>query len=63
MVNTPKYKIKKVEVFKMEMSKEVKEIMDRVNFTYHKSDNQTAHMFSEGHTKFDCKMTYRGVSY
>ena len=47
----------------MEMSKEVKEILDKVNFTYHRSNNQTAHMFSECHTKFDCKMTYGGVSY
>ena len=47
----------------MEMSKEVKEILGKVSFTYHRSSNQTAHMFSEGHTKFDCKMTYGGVSY
>lgn len=47
----------------MEMSKEVKEILDKVKFTYHRSENQMAHMFSEGHTKFDCKMTYKGKSY
>ena len=47
----------------MKMTKEVKEILGKVNFTYHRSNNQTAHMFSEGHTKFDCKMTYGGASY
>ena len=47
----------------MEMTKEVKEIMDNVKFTYRKSNNQTSHMFSEGHTKFNCKMTYNGKSY
>ena len=47
----------------MEMTKEVKEIMDNVKFTYRKSNNQTSHMFSEGHTKFNCKMTYKGKSY
>lgn len=47
----------------MEMSKEVKEIFDKVKFTYHRSSNQTSHMFSECHTKFDCKMAYGGESY
>ena len=47
----------------MEVTKEVKEIMDNVKFTYRKSNNQTSHMFSEGHTKFNCKMTYNGKSY
>ena len=47
----------------MEMTKEVKEIMDNVKFTYRKSNNQTSHMFSEGHIKFNCKMTYNGKSY
>ena len=47
----------------MKMTKEVKEILDNVKFTYRKSDNQTAHMFSKGHTKFNCKMTYKGKSY
>ena len=47
----------------MEMTKEVKEIMDNVKFTYRKSNNQTSHMFSEEHTKFNCKMTYNGKSY
>ena len=47
----------------MEMSKEVKEILDKVSFTYHRSSNQTAHMFSEGHTKFSCKISYNGKSF
>ena len=47
----------------MEMTKEVAEIIDKVKFTYHKSPNQTAHMFSEWHTKFVCKITYKGKSF
>ena len=47
----------------MKMTKEVKEILDKVRFTHYRSSNQTAHMFSEGHTKFNCKITYNGKSY
>ena len=47
----------------MEMTKEVKEIVDNIKFNYRESNNQTAHMFSEGHTKFDCRMTYNGKSF
>ena len=47
----------------MKITKEVKDILDKVRFNYHRSSNQTAHMFSEGHTKFNCKMTYKGKSY
>lgn len=47
----------------MEMTKEVKEIMDNVKFTYRKSDNQTTHMFSSGHMKYTCKISYNGKTF
>ena len=47
----------------MEMTKEVKEIMDNIKFTYRKSDNQTAHMFSSGHIKYICKISYNGKTF
>ena len=47
----------------MEMTKEVKEIMDNMKFTYRKSDNQTSHMFSDGHVKYNCKISYNGKSF
>ena len=47
----------------MEMTKEVKEIMNNVKFTYHKSNNQTSHMFSNGHVKYNCKISYNGKSF
>ena len=47
----------------MEMTKEVKEIMNNVKFTYHQSNNQTSHMFSNGHVKYNCKISYNGKSF
>ena len=47
----------------MKMNKEVKEIMDNMKFTYRKSDNQTSHMFSAGHVKYNCKISYNGKSF
>ena len=47
----------------MKMTKEVKEILDNVKFTYRKSDNQTSHMFSDGHVKYNCKISYNGKSF
>ena len=47
----------------MEMTKEVKEIMDNIKFSYSKSDNQTSHMFSDGHVKYNCKISYNGKSF
>lgn len=47
----------------MKMTKEVKEILDKVKFTYRKSDNQTSHMFSDGHVKYNCKISYNGKSF
>ena len=47
----------------MKMTKEVKEILDNVKFTYRKSDNQTSHIFSAGHVKYNCKISYNGKSF
>ena len=47
----------------MEMTKEVKEIMDNIKFSYSKSDNQTANMFSSGHVKYNCKISYNAKSF
>lgn len=47
----------------MKMTKEVKEILDKVRFTYHRSNNQTAHMFSDGNVKYNCKISYNGKSF
>ena len=47
----------------MKMNKEVKEIMDNMKFTYRKSDNQTSHMFSAWHVKYNCKISYNGKSF
>lgn len=47
----------------MKMTKDVKNILDNVKFTYSKSDNQTSHMFSNGHVKYNCKINYNGKSF
>lgn len=47
----------------MEMTKEVKNILDNVKFVYSKSNNQSAHMFSNGHVKYNCKISYNGKSF
>ena len=39
-----------------------KEIINNIKFSFSRSSNQTAHMMSEGHVKFNCTMTYNGVT-
>ena len=39
-----------------------KEIINNIKFSFSRSSNQTAHMFSEGHIKYNCVMTYNGVT-
>ena len=41
----------------------VAKIFEDIKFQYSRAANQTANMFSSEHTKFSCKMTYRGKSY
>ena len=47
----------------MEMTKEVKEIVDNVKFVYSKSNNQSAHRFANGHGKYNWKRSYNGKSF
>lgn len=39
-----------------------REIINNIKFSYARSANQTAHMFSEGYVKYNCVMTYNGVT-
>lgn len=39
-----------------------KEIINNIKLYFSRSANQTAHMFSEGHVKYNCVMTYDGVT-
>lgn len=39
---------------------EMEKIYKEIKFTKTLAKNQTAHMFSEGHTKFYCTITYNG---
>lgn len=43
--------------------KDVEKLIDEIKFEYSRAKNQTAHMFSGCHTKFNCKMRYKGKVY
>ena len=41
----------------------VTEILNEIKFQYSRASNQTAHMFSPNHTKFNCKIAYNDREY